>query len=105
MNEGSSTSSDANESLLICARCLRLLWVGRGEFFVVQINAVADPSAPDLNAYEEQDTNSIRQAYEEVIGQLGEASELEANEQVARQLQIHLCNECFPDWFENPASK
>lgn len=96
-------SVSSNESPLLCVRCLRLMKAGRGEFFVVQIRAVADPSPPDLDAYEEEGAESIQRAYEDLVDQLKDTSRTEANEQVARQMQIRLCNDCFPAWYENPA--
>jgi hypothetical protein len=80
-----------------------LLTPGRGEFYVVQIEAVADPSPPNLDSYEEQDNDSIRHRYEELVEQLKDVSEQEGNDQVFRRLTITLCKDCFQTWFENPA--
>lgn len=100
MTQGETNEKLGDESPILCARCLRLLRPGRGEFYVVQIEAVADPSPPNLDAYEEQD---IRRSYEELVRQLKDVSEQEAKDQVFRRLKIILCNDCFPTWFGNPA--
>ena len=103
MSQGETNETLGDESPILCARCLRLLTSGRGEFYVVQIEAVADPSPPNLDSYEEQDNDSIRRSYEELIQQLSNVSEQEGKDQVFRRLTITLCNDYFSTWFENPA--
>ncbi len=103
MSQGEQSETPGDESPILCARCLRLLKPGRGEFFVVQIEAVADPSPPDLDWYEEHNHDSTRRSYEELVEQLKDVSEQEAKDQVFRRLEISLCNDCFSTWFENPA--
>lgn len=96
-------SDTGDGSPLLCARCLKLLTPGRGEFFVVQIAAVNDPSPPNLDAYEIHDVELIQRGHEELVEQLSDISEQEANDQVYRKLEINLCNRCFSTWIENPA--
>jgi len=103
MSQGETNETLGEESPILCARCLRLLTPGRGEFYVVQIGAIADPSPPNLDSYEEQDNDSIRHCYEELVQQLKDVSEQEGKDQVFRRLTITLCNGCFHAWFENPA--
>ena len=96
------TNETPGESPILCARCLRILTPGRGEFYVVQIEAFADPSPPNLDSYEEQDGDSIRRSYVELIRQMSNVSEQEAKDQVYRRLSITLCTDCFSAWIENP---
>ena len=43
------------------------------------------PSPPNLDAYEEQDNDSIRRSYEALVGQLKDVSEQEGKDQVFRR--------------------
>ena len=105
MNWRPPPSSD-NDSPILCARCLRLMEAGRGDFFVVKIEAVSDPSPPRFEAYEvNEDVDSIRQGQDELVEQLSHLSEQEAKDQVYRRLEVHLCNDCFATWIENPAGE
>lgn len=86
---------------LLCTRCLRILPLGRGEFYVVTIEAVADPSPPELTR--EHAGRDLKQEWRELVAELKELSPQEALDQVHRRMIIHLCNGCYRDWIENPA--
>jgi hypothetical protein len=88
---------------LFCARCLQPLVAGRGEFYVVLIEAVADPTPPDVT--EEDLQRDLRGEMERLIKELGKYSERELMDQVLRRTVIHLCNACFGEWIEDPARR
>ena len=84
----------------ICHRCGKQLTPGQGDFFVVRIEAVADPSGPNISAKDlEVDFDRV---LDELLKQMQNLSERELMDQVYRRLRIHLCTPCFDRWFENP---
>lgn len=90
---------------LLCDRCLKQLVPGRGEFFEVRIEAVADPTPPDLDADLSADLQEIQQRYEQLVDQLQNTSPAEARDQVYRRLWLTLCNRCYAAWIEDPAGR
>lgn len=90
---------------LFCDRCLKQLVPGRGEFFEVRIEAVADPTPPDLDADLAADPREIQSRYEELLAQLQDISPAEARDQVYRRVWITLCNRCYGTWIEDPAGR
>ena len=86
---------------LLCARCLKTLLPGRGEFYVVRIDAVADPTPPKISSDDLR--RDSRRDWREIIAALADVSPQEALDQVYRRVVIHLCNGCFQNWIENPA--
>jgi hypothetical protein len=84
---------------LRCARCAVALRPGAGDFYRVSIEAVADPSPPDLPALEPAD---IRAQIEQALARLQDMTEQEALAQVSRRLTFHLCGPCYRRWIENP---
>ena len=97
--------SEAILSYLFCDRCLKQLVPGRGEFFEVRIEAVADPTPPDLDTDLPSDPHEVRQRYEELLAQLRNISPVEARDQVYRRVVITLCNQCYGTWIEDPAGR
>jgi hypothetical protein len=90
------------ESALFCARCATELIPGDGSYYVVKIEAVADPNGPTV-ASEIPSSNEIRRQIKKLIAQLEDVSAQEAMHQVHRRLTIHLCGKCYGGWIENPA--
>jgi hypothetical protein len=85
-----------------CDRCLRELTSGRGEYFVVRIEAVADPSPP---VFDEAEVAEVcRTKIAQLMEKLEHVTEQEANDQVHRRLTLFLCNRCFASWIESPVS-
>jgi hypothetical protein len=84
---------------------LKQLVPGRGEFFEVRIEAVADPTPPDLDADLSADPADIQKRYEELLEQLQSISPAEARDQVYRRVWITLCNRCYKRWIEDPAAR
>jgi hypothetical protein len=86
------------EQPLFCDRCSTLLTPGRGDFFVVSIEAVCDPSPP----IDEIPPEKIREEIQGLLAHMEDVSEQEAMDQVFRRLTLYLCTACFRAWIENP---
>jgi hypothetical protein len=86
---------------LFCARCLKPLTAGRGEFYVVLIDAVADPTPPSFTPEDLQ--RDVRGEIARLLKKLEDCSQRELMDQVLRRTTIHLCNQCFTSWIEDPA--
>ena len=54
--------------LLLCARCLKTLTPGAGNFFQIEIHAVADPAPPEIT--ESPSLETIRQEIQLQLKQL-----------------------------------
>ena len=94
--------SGEGETLLLCHRCGVELTPGKGNFYVVRIEALADPSPPLITEQDLADADldaAIRRAVEELRG----LSEQEVMDQIYRRLTIHLCGRCYAGWIEDPA--
>ena len=84
----------------LCHRCGCELHPGRGDFYVVYIEAYADPSPPVIDI--EIAGPSLRQQLEEAAEELKDVSPQEAIDQVYRRLTLTLCIPCFRKWIDNP---
>ena len=89
-----------NESL-ICDRCSAVLTPGQGDFYVVRIQAVADPTPPTFSA--EDLEADIGAEIDRLVESLEGISEAELNEQVFARRTLHLCRSCYLQWIDNPA--
>ena len=90
---------------LLCHRCGCDLTPGAGNFYVVKIEAFADPTPP---AYDEDElarmtAEDIDAEINALLEQMKDMSEQEMMDQVYRRLTIHLCGRCYRKWIENPA--
>lgn len=85
---------------VFCDRCLVELQPGEGNFYVVKIEAVADPTPPEIS--EDELTRDSREEIEGLIARMGEMSEQELVDQVYRRLTLFLCGPCYHEWIENP---
>ena len=92
-----------SEQPTFCHRCGAILVAGKGDFYVVNIEAYADPTGPQISAQDlEIDTSAeIRK----LIEQTSDMSPTDMMETVYRRLTIHLCGRCYKPWIENPAGK
>ncbi len=86
---------------LLCTRCLKTLEPGRAEFYVVSIEAVADPTPPSFSG--DEAARDYRADWREIVAALKDVSPQEALDQVYRRVVIHLCNACYREWIEDPA--
>jgi hypothetical protein len=92
--------SDPAAHPVICARCSTVLHPGHGDFYVVRIEAVADPTPP---TFTEQDLQRDTAAeIDRLVESLRNLSEREALDQIFRRLTLHLCAACYRAWIENP---
>jgi len=87
---------------LLCHRCGAMLTPGKGDFYVVRIEAFADPAPPNFLADEADD---IDPSYEinRLLEQMRHMTEQELMDQVFRRVTIHLCRRCYLTWIENPS--
>ncbi len=90
-----------DDTPLFCGRCSQELIPGRGNFYVVKIEAVADPSPPILD--EEDLRGDPLQTINRLIEDSQDLSQQELLDQVYRRVTIHLCVRCYGDWIEDPA--
>ncbi|HUE75116.1 MAG TPA: hypothetical protein VMP01_29880 [Pirellulaceae bacterium] len=91
----------SDDEPLLCTRCLKMVPLGRGEFYVVQIDAVADPTPPELTR--DASPRDLKHEWRELVAELADLSPQEALDQVHRRVIIHLCTACYNEWIENPA--
>jgi len=85
---------------LICHRCGALLHPGRGDFYVVRIEAYADPTPPNLD---EIDADAdLAGEIESLIEQMRDRSSRELLDEVFRRMTLHLCTACYRRWIEAP---
>lgn len=89
-----------DELPLFCDRCGTELEPGTGDFYVVRIEAFADPTPPSFSA---QDLlRDVRAEIERLLEQMEGLSEQEAMDQVYRRLVLYLCGPCYRLWIESP---
>ena len=86
---------------IFCERCRVELRPGEGSFYVVRIEAFADPTPPQFT--EEDLQRDTRTEIDRLLAQLGDLSEQEAMDQVYRRMTIYLCGPCYRQWIEKPA--
>ena len=89
--------------MLLCHRCGCTLTPGHGNFYVVRIEAFADPAPPDLADAAEMSAAEISAEIDRLIDEMSGMSERDLMDQVHRRLTIHLCGPCYRAWIENPA--
>ena len=86
---------------MFCHRCGSQLTPGKGNFYVVRIEAFADPAPPKVSADDWPDDPG--EQIDLLIEQMSDMSEQELMDQVYRRLTIHLCGDCYRQWMDNPA--
>jgi len=87
---------------LFCARCAAELKPGEGDFYRINVEAMADPTPPEVS--EEDMATDHREQMERLLGAMNNLSEREAMDQVYRRLTFHLCGACYRTWIEDPAA-
>jgi hypothetical protein len=83
-----------------CDRCSRKLTPGEGSFYVVRIEAFADPTPPSFSA--EDLRRDAKAEIERLVSEMEELSGQEAMDQVYRRLTLYLCGPCYRQWIEKP---
>ena len=87
-------------SSLACDRCGARLTPGKGDFYLVRIEALADPTPPSFS--EEDLMRDPRQEIASLVEQMRDLSEQELMNQVYRQRFFRLCGPCYRQWIEEP---
>jgi hypothetical protein len=87
---------------LHCNRCSKEVHPGRGDYYVVRIDAVADPQPP-IFTHEDLDQD-VGAEIERLIRRMKSVSEKQLERQVFRQKAMYLCVPCFNLWIEDPVS-
>ncbi len=73
---------------------------GSGDFYLVRIEALADPSPP---RFSEDDLKlDPRAEIERLFRQMSGLSEQELIDQIYRRLVLYLCGPCYRQWIEDP---
>jgi len=93
-------SAEIDEFPLCCHRCGVELTPGRGDFYLVRIEALADPTPPSFSA-EDLDRDA-KAEIRQLLQQMEDLSAQEAMDQVYRRLVLYLCGPCYRDWIERP---
>ena len=93
-------NGQSDETLLWCDRCATELRSGAGDFYVVKIEAVADP-APPVFSEDDLQRNHAKEI-ERLFSQIEDMSEQELVDQVYRRLTLYLCGPCYRQWIEDP---
>jgi hypothetical protein len=95
-----ASTMEYDDTPIFCARCSTELKPGTGDFYVVRIEALADPSSPRFS--DEDMKRDHRAEIERLIAQMRDLSEREISDQVYRRLILHLCGPCYHRWIEDP---
>jgi len=97
---GKLSGMTTDNSPLFCDRCSTELVPGKGNFYVVKIEAVADPSPPNID--EEDLDKDLRKEILQLVEEMSDLSQQELLDQVYRRVTIFLCLRCYTKWIENP---
>jgi hypothetical protein len=87
-------------SVEFCRRCAAELTPGRGDFYLVRIEALADPFPPVIS--QEDLGKDHGKAMRDLMGQLEGFSERELMDMVHRKMSFFLCAACYRKWIEDP---
>ncbi len=93
--------NDSEETHLFCTRCGCDLTPGLGDFYIVRIDALADPTPPIIS--DNGGDMDINEQFSRLFEEMRHMTERELMDQVHRSLTIHLCGQCYGQWIENPA--
>ena len=83
---------------LLCRRCSKEVHPGRGDYYLVRIDAVADPEPPVIT--EEDFDLDVGAEIERLIRVMKSMREQQLERQVFRRKAIYLCVPCFNRWIE-----
>jgi hypothetical protein len=84
--------------ILACRHCGKSLELGKGEFYLVRIEAMADPSSP---RFEIRDVADIAKEVDALLKRLKDMPEEEAVSQVFMRIFMYLCNTCYCQWIND----
>jgi hypothetical protein len=80
-----------------------MLTRGEGSFYVVRIEAFADPTPPDIDA--DEAITDFAAEWERLLDQMRDMSEQELMDQVYRRMTIQLCAMCYAEWIDDPTRR
>lgn len=83
-----------------CERCAKPLKSGRGQFYVVRIDAVVDPTPPEITKTESEEDPAKQIA--RIIKELEGKDEAELTDQVYKRKFLCLCAPCYRLWIKDP---
>lgn len=95
-----SDIDQSDQPPLLCARCGVELTPGSGDFYLVRIEALADPTAPSFS--EDDLQRDPRAEIDRLLREIKDLSAQEAMDQVYRRLVLYLCGPCYRLWIEDP---
>jgi hypothetical protein len=96
----SMNEQNGNDDLpLLCHRCGAELKPGSGNFYLVKIEALADPTPPNFS--EDDLRRDVKAEIKRLLRQMRDMSEREAMDQVYRRLVLYMCNTCYRQWIED----
>ena len=85
---------------VVCHGCGAQLTPGKGSFYVVRIEAMADPTPPPLDR--DRPIGDIAAEIDQLVRRMETQSEQELIDQVYRRLTMLLCTACYQPWIEKP---
>lgn len=88
--------------LLWCDRCGRELRPGTGDFYLVRIEALADPTPPSFS--QDDLAHDPKAEIARLLEQMRDLTEQQAVDQVYRRLNLYLCGPCYRHWIDNPVA-
>ncbi len=91
-----STNSESQIIPLCRDRCSQAVHPGQADFFVIRIEAFADPTPPEIT--EDDLQRDHRREIEKLIAAMQDLSEQQAMDQVYRRKNLILCNGCCDEW-------
>ncbi len=93
-------ATNSEEPCPVCSRCGRPIHPGKGDYYLVRIEAVADPAPP---VFDEEDLAiDFDMEFKRLVKRTEKLSAQQAMDQVYRRLVLHLCVSCYNQWIENP---
>jgi hypothetical protein len=94
-------NSNNGEIPIWCERCGIELKPGSGNFYLINIEALADPTPPVFS--EDDLCRDSNAEISRLLQEMRDLSPQEALDQVYRRMVIYLCTQCYRQWIENPA--
>ncbi len=95
-----STNSESQFLPLRCGRCSQEVHPGQADFFVIRVEAFADPTPPEIT--EDDLQRDYRREIEMLMAAMQNLSEQQAMDQVYRRRNLILCNGCCDEWMQRP---
>ena len=82
---------------------IHVLTPGDGDFYVVRIEAVADPTPPNITA--EDLERDLQAEMQQLIERMERMSPRELAEGVYCRMTVYLCGPCYRKWIEDPVGR